>query len=86
MSEFLEVSGVCLFSKQDESGEEEIYVAIETSTPIEPELLQAAINQELKAYPRARVRYVPFLPRNPMGKVLRQAVRTSVFTGSSSPG
>jgi len=83
LSEFLDVSGVCLFSMQDESGEEEIYVAIETATPIEPELLQAAINRELKAYPRARVRYVSSLPRNPMGKVLRQAVRARIFTTSA---
>ena len=84
LSEFLDVSGVCLFSMQDEGGEEEIYVAIETATPIEPELLQTAINRELKAYPRARVRYVSSLPRNPMGKVLRQALRARILAVSSA--
>ena len=75
LGELFGVSGVCLFSMQDDSGEEEIHVVIETPTPIDSERLSAAINQELRGFPRARVHYVAALPRNQMGKVLRQAVR-----------
>ena len=78
LSELLDVSGVCLFSMPGKSGEEEIHVAIEASAPIESERLHAALNRALKGYPRAHVRYVASLPRNQMGKVLRQAVRARV--------
>jgi acyl-coenzyme A synthetase/AMP-(fatty) acid ligase len=84
LCEALDVSGVCLFSMQNESGEEELYVAIETSTPISAKRLRATLDTALKAYPRARVYGVPSLPRNPMGKVLRQAVRDRI-TASLSP-
>jgi acyl-coenzyme A synthetase/AMP-(fatty) acid ligase len=83
LCESLDVSGVCLFSMQNESGEEELYVAIETATPIGAERLRAALSEPLKAYPRTHVACVPSLPRNPMGKVLRQTVRDRI-TGDVS--
>ena len=55
LGELLGVSGVCLFSMQNDSGEEEIHVVVETPTPIDSERLIAAINQELRGFPRARV-------------------------------
>jgi acyl-coenzyme A synthetase/AMP-(fatty) acid ligase len=75
LSELFGVSGVCLFSMQNDSGEEEIHVVVETPTPIDSERLTAAINQEFRWFHRAYVHYVAALPRNQMGKVLRQAVR-----------
>jgi acyl-coenzyme A synthetase/AMP-(fatty) acid ligase len=84
LCEALDVSGVCLFSMQNESGEEELYVAIEISRPIDAKRLRATLHAALKAYPRAHVYGVPSLPRNPMGKIVRQAVRDRI-TARLSP-
>ena len=80
LRDLLDVRGVCLLSMQNDSGEEELHIAIETSTPLDDERLHTALKSALKAYPRAhiRVRYVPALPRNHMGKIVRQAVRARV--------
>ena len=75
LCESLNVSGVCLFSMQNKSGEEELHLAIESSTRIDTEQVRLALAHALKAYPRVHIRYMPSLPRNPMGKVMRQAVR-----------
>lgn len=85
LCETLEVSGVCLFSMQNTDGEEELYVAIETIIPIGAERLRTALDGVLKtkAYPRAHLFCVPSLPRNPMGKVMRQAVRDRVAVARS---
>jgi acyl-coenzyme A synthetase/AMP-(fatty) acid ligase len=47
-----------------------------------PEVLRAAgaLNQELRGLHQTRVHYVAALTRNPMGKVLRQAVRAQAIT------
>jgi acyl-coenzyme A synthetase/AMP-(fatty) acid ligase len=79
LGELLGVNGVCLFSMQDDSGEEGIHVVVETPTSIDSERLIAAISQELRGFPRAHVHYVAALPRNEMGKVLRQAVRAQAI-------
>jgi acyl-coenzyme A synthetase/AMP-(fatty) acid ligase len=68
---------------QNESGEEDLHVVIEAATPIDAERLRAALTKALKEYPRAHVFCVPSLPRNPMGKVLRQAVRDRIAAGLS---
>ena len=81
LAELLGVSGVCLFSMQNDSGEEEIHVVFETPTPIGSERLTAVFSQELGGFHRASVHYVAALPRNQMGKVLRQAVRANVIAG-----
>jgi long-chain acyl-CoA synthetase len=83
LCESLAVSGVCLLSMQNESGEEELYVAIETAVPISAERLRAALDGASKAYPQTHVIFVPSLPRNEMGKVLRQAVRDRITAGLS---
>jgi acyl-coenzyme A synthetase/AMP-(fatty) acid ligase len=80
LCELLGVSGACLFSAQNENGEEELYVAIEANT-IEGERVRAALDSVLNAYPTVRFRCILSLPRNAMGKVLRQAVRTQVLAG-----
>jgi len=79
LCELLGVTGVCLCSMQNSSGEEEIHVVVETPTPIDTEKLIAAVKQELSGLHKARVHYVAALPRNEMGKVLRQAVRTQTI-------
>jgi fatty-acyl-CoA synthase/long-chain acyl-CoA synthetase len=80
LQKLLDVTGVCLFSMQNNSGEEELHVAIETLRPLEDTRLHTALETALKPYPRAHihVRYFPLLPRNPMGKIERQAVRYRV--------
>jgi acyl-coenzyme A synthetase/AMP-(fatty) acid ligase len=73
------VGGVCLFSMADEHGEEEIHVVVETPTPIDPERLITVLSQELRGFPRACIHYVAALPRNPMGKILRQTARAQAI-------
>jgi acyl-coenzyme A synthetase/AMP-(fatty) acid ligase len=75
LTENLGVRGVCIFSMQDDTGEEGIYVVIESPTPIASARLTAVLRQELRGFSRAYVRYVSALPRNQMGKLMRQAVR-----------
>jgi acyl-coenzyme A synthetase/AMP-(fatty) acid ligase len=79
LREALGVPGVCLFSMQDDAGEEQIHVVVETPAPIEAERLIAVLGNELRGFPQAHVHYLAALPRNTMGKLLRQAVRTQVI-------
>ncbi len=85
LAELLSVSGICLFSLQDDSGEEDIHVVIESSNPIGPELMIAALKRELRGLRRARVHLVPALPRNPMGKLLRQSILADVIASQAHP-
>jgi acyl-coenzyme A synthetase/AMP-(fatty) acid ligase len=68
------VSGVCLLTMQDDNGEEELHVMIETPHPIAAETLSAELSRELRGFAGARVHFVPALPRNAMGKVVRRNV------------
>jgi len=65
----LQVSGVCVFSLQNETAEEEIHVAIETVRPIDQTRLTAALDRELQGMPIAHVHFIDALPRNDMGKI-----------------
>jgi acyl-CoA synthetase (AMP-forming)/AMP-acid ligase II len=75
------VSGVCLFSTYNDSGEEEIHVVVESLVPIDTEQLNAAIKKELRGVAQAHVHYMTALPRNEMGKVSRQEIRTKLIAG-----
>jgi acyl-coenzyme A synthetase/AMP-(fatty) acid ligase len=72
----LGVTGVCLYSMQDAAGDEEIHVVIEAAAPAPMDRLTAALRAELRDVAAVQVRYVTALPRNAMGKVMRDAVRT----------
>ena len=87
LCEILDVSGACLLSMQNDSGEEELYVAIETILPIDTARVRAALDGIFveRPYSRARVFCVSALPRNPMGKVMRQAVRDRIAASRSRP-
>ena len=74
LREALGVTGVCLYSKQDTAGEEQLHVVIEAPAPLPMDRLVAALRAELRGFPDARVRYVAALPRNAMSKVMRAAV------------
>lgn len=72
-------TGVCVFSMQNEYGEEDIHVVVERQSPVEYEPLIAQLRQALGNFRNAHVYLVTALPRNEMGKVLRQAVRARVL-------
>jgi acyl-coenzyme A synthetase/AMP-(fatty) acid ligase len=79
LGELLGVSGVCLFSMQNDSGDEEVHVIIETPNSINSEWVMAALKQELHGLDHACIRQVAALPRNQMGKILRQEIRADVI-------
>lgn len=75
LREGLGVRDVCLFSMPDERGEEQIHVIVETPAPIATARLVQVLSPVLQGFPQAQVHFTPALPRNEMGKVLRQAAR-----------
>jgi acyl-coenzyme A synthetase/AMP-(fatty) acid ligase len=77
------VSGICLLSMQDDRGEEEIHVVLESDAPIVLERLAPALNKEMHGFTRARVHVVAALPRNDMGKIMRSRVRELVMAKRS---
>jgi acyl-coenzyme A synthetase/AMP-(fatty) acid ligase len=79
LCDLLGVSAVCLFSMQDEHGQEEIHVVVETPTLIDTGRLVDALSRELRGFAQANVHHAVALPRNQMGKLLRQAVRAQVI-------
>jgi len=79
----LEVTGVCVLSLQNSEAEEEIHVVIETPRSVDKVRLAASLRGDLKDVPMSCVHFVEALPRNDMGKVLRNSVRALV---SSSAG
>lgn len=83
----LGVSGVCVLSLQNKLAEEEIHVVVETARPIEQARLAVALGRELPGASSAHVHFVETLPRNDMGKiqrdVLRSAAALSALKGSS---
>jgi acyl-coenzyme A synthetase/AMP-(fatty) acid ligase len=83
LCETLGVSGVCLVSMPNQSGEEELHVTIESKKPVGTERLRAALDGVLKSFPRAHAHCVASLPRNQMGKVVRQAVRDRIASLSA---
>jgi acyl-CoA synthetase (AMP-forming)/AMP-acid ligase II len=79
LREALGVSGVCLFTMQDETGEEELHLTIETPAPIAAEVVTPALQRELRGYSGVHVHFVTALPRNDTGKVVRRAVVLEVL-------
>jgi acyl-coenzyme A synthetase/AMP-(fatty) acid ligase len=74
LREALGVSGACLISMQDEHGEEELHLVIETPTPIDTATLTTVLRRELSGFSGVRVHYAAAFPRNDMGKVMRRAL------------
>jgi len=64
---------------QDNNGEEEIPVVIETPTSIHSEQMISLLRQELSGFPRFRIYYAQTLARNHMGKILRQEIQTQAL-------
>jgi acyl-coenzyme A synthetase/AMP-(fatty) acid ligase len=70
----LGATGVCLASMQDAAGEEALHAIIETPAPIPADALAAALRSAVAGFPGVHVHFVPTLPRNEAGKVLRHKV------------
>jgi acyl-coenzyme A synthetase/AMP-(fatty) acid ligase len=75
----LGVTGVCVFSAQNEKFEEEIQVAIETEQAIEEARLAPVLRREIPDAPGFRVRLFSAFPRNEMGKIRRAELRQWLF-------
>jgi acyl-coenzyme A synthetase/AMP-(fatty) acid ligase len=75
LRESLGASGVCLLTMQDGVGEEQLFVLVECAAPVPSETLATALRAESLPFGQARVRFVPALPRNAMGKLMRRAAR-----------
>jgi long-chain acyl-CoA synthetase len=84
LRERLGVAELCLLSMQDEHGEEELHLVVEAATPVDTAVLTTALQAELYGFPGVNVRYVPALPRNDAGKVLRQAMITTLVAARQS--
>ena len=74
LREALAVEGACLLSLQDDHGEEELHLVIEAAAPVDVAVLTPVLQAELGGFPGVHVEYRPTLPRNAMGKVLRQTL------------
>jgi acyl-coenzyme A synthetase/AMP-(fatty) acid ligase len=75
LREALGVTGVCLFSMQDDNAEEQAHLAIETDTPVDQGVLAGVLGRYLPGLASAHVHHVRALPRNSMGKVQRLALQ-----------
>ena len=79
LREAMGVDGVCLLSMQDDRGEEELYLVVEATTPVDTATLAGVLRAELHGFPGVHVQYTGALPRNAMGKVLRQALTVEII-------
>ncbi|MEO8305643.1 MAG: fatty acid--CoA ligase family protein [Betaproteobacteria bacterium] len=77
----LGVDGVCIVSIRGGSGDDEIHVAIQSGRKITPAEWDAAATIELAMMRRVPVHvdFIDALPKNAMGKVVRQQVKEQVL-------
>ena len=68
---------MCVLSLQNKLAEEEIHVVVETARPIDQARLAAALGRELPGAPGAHVHFVETLPRNDMGKIQRDVLKSA---------
>ncbi len=74
LAERLGVSAVCLFSAQNDFGEEELHIVIETSRTMDARHVQEIVAQEIRGFAGTSVHFMAHLPRSSLGKVLRLKV------------
>ncbi len=79
LREALGVDGVCLLSMQDDRGAEELHLVVEATTPVDTATLAGVLRAELHGFPGVHVQYTAALPRNAMGKLLRQALTVEII-------
>ncbi|NJD87236.1 MAG: long-chain fatty acid--CoA ligase [Betaproteobacteria bacterium] len=75
LQDLLGVSGVCIFSRQDDEAAEEVHVAIESATPVDRVALADFARSGLGAFPRVHFHVAREFPRSAMGKVRRLELR-----------
>jgi len=83
LQRFLNVTGVCVFSVQNESADEEIHVAIETPVPIDEERLVAALTSAMPMATSVQPHFLSAFPRNEMGKTRRDVLRREVSVSNT---
>jgi acyl-CoA synthetase (AMP-forming)/AMP-acid ligase II len=79
--EALSVSGVCLLSAPNRAGDEELHLVIEAPTPLDPGIVAAVLPSELRkaGLGTVHITHTPALPRNAMGKVVRDSLTAAVI-------
>lgn len=82
----LGAEGVCVLNLRPDGDDEEIHIAVETKKPLTHEQCQAALLNELSVFARVHVHFdlIATLPRNTMGKVLRQELRRRLLTNRAT--
>ncbi|MDP2678593.1 MAG: AMP-binding protein [Rhodoferax sp.] len=81
----LTVDAVCLLSLAPPGADEEVYVAIESQRNLTEAELQTAAQTLLAHLGRVHFHFFRQLPRNPMGKVLRLALRQQLLARLARP-
>ncbi len=74
-------TGVCIFSAPDQTGVEEVHVAVEPRRSVDRSTLSRVLSQ-LPVRVRARLHCVDALPRNDLGKVRRDVLRRQLGVAS----
>jgi acyl-coenzyme A synthetase/AMP-(fatty) acid ligase len=75
----LALDAVCVLSRQGLDHDEELHVVLETTRTIDEAELTRAAQSHLRGFPRARIHFMPRLPRNHMGKVDRLILEKTLF-------
>jgi long-chain acyl-CoA synthetase len=83
LREALGLSGACLFSLQDDAGEEQLHLVVEGTAPVDEARLVTYLRGALPTLPPTHIHTVATLPRNTTGKLMREAVRTQVLASVS---
>ena len=74
-------TGVCLFSMQDDNGQEQLHLVVESSQPLPPHLMDL-LQRKFPVVPLS-VFAVAALPRTTTGKVVRKQVQAGVLGAKS---
>ncbi len=75
LQDALHVTGACVFSMQDENGEEILHVTIEAPRPLALPAITAALGKLLPGQYRTQIDFADALPRNSMGKIQRDVLK-----------
>ena len=82
LREVFDFTGVCLFSMQDDDGQEQLNLVVESTQPLPPHLLEL-LQRKFPIVP-LRVFTVAALPRTSTGKIIRTDVQAGVLAASNS--